>query len=117
MHKILLVDDEPGVLRFMGLALERAGYEVLPASEPLTALQHVRAHTPALMILDMELPGMHGLDLLQVLRGDALRFTPAIAITGHKVEPDEVQAHGFVALLLKPFTAQELLSVVRDNLP
>ena len=114
---ILLVDDDPGVLRLVEMLLERDVYVVLTASEPVTALQHLRTHTPALLIVDMHLPGLHGLELLQLLRGASGRVTPAIAITGGAIEPDEVQANGFVALVRKPFNPKELIAAVRDNLP
>jgi CheY-like chemotaxis protein len=114
---ILIVDDDPQVLGLIDQTLTRAGYRTVTAGDPLVALERISAGTPDLMILDMHLPGLHGLELVQVLRDSSSRFTPAIAITGdHAVDPDEVQAHGFVALLHKPFTVQDLRRTVADSL-
>ena len=114
---ILVVDDDPQVLGLIAQTLARAGYHTVTASGPVTALEEVADHSPDLMILDMHLPGLHGLELVQVLRDSSTRFTPAIAITGDAdVDPDEVQAHGFVALLKKPFSLQDLRRTVADCL-
>jgi CheY-like chemotaxis protein len=114
---ILIVDDDPQVLALIARTLDRAGYATMTATGPVTALEGLSTRTPDLMILDMQLPGVHGLELVQLLRGEQTRFTPAIAITGDDhVDSDEVQAHGFVALLRKPFTLQDLRRTVADCL-
>lgn len=110
---ILVVDDEPVVLELIRRALEGEA-EVIVAPDPVTALEAVERFHPDLLIIDMGLPGIHGLQLVGLLRGD--RLTPAIAITGGIVDEDEVQAAGFSAFLLKPFQVAELRRVVRDHL-
>jgi two-component system response regulator AtoC len=114
---ILIVDDEPQVLDVLSSLLTRAGYIPLVADGPVTALELVAEHTIDGMILDMHLPGLAGMELLTLLRSPATRFTPAIAITGDSsIDADEISAHGFVDLLLKPFTPSELRRVVESNI-
>ena len=114
---LLIVDDEPQVLDVLSSLLTRAGYVPLVADGPVTALELVAEHTVDGMILDMHLPGLAGMELLTLLRSPATRFTPAIAITGDSsIDADEIRAHGFVDLLLKPFTPSELRRVVESNI-
>lgn len=110
---IMVVDDDPLVLRLLKTILER-DYEVLAAADPAAALALLEGNDPQLFILDMQLPGMHGLDLVHLLRGSQL--TPAIAVTGGNVDSDEVLAHGFNGYLLKPFKPAELRALVANSL-
>lgn len=114
---ILVVDDDPQVLSLITKTLSGAGYHAVGADGAVRALEGIGTMRPDLMIVDMQLPGVNGTDLLQLLRDERTRFTPAIAITGDtEMDPDEVRASGFVALLHKPFTLQDLRRTVADCL-
>lgn len=114
---VLVVDDDPQVASLIERMLERAGYRIITADGALAALEAVSGSRPDLMIIDLQLDGMGGLELVPLLRCAETRYTPAIAITGNlDVDADEVRAHGFVALVHKPFTAQELRRTVADCL-
>jgi DNA-binding response OmpR family regulator len=112
---ILVVDDDPSMLSFIERVLRDEAVEVWTAAEPAAALQRIAGRTPDLLLLDLKLPGVPGLDLVHLLRGAAL--TPAIAMTGGDVSEDTVRANGFSQLLRKPFHPAELRRAVRDHLP
>ena len=64
--KILIVDDEPSIVRLVSAYLERDGYEVLAASDGRTALSLARTHRPQLIVLDLMLPEMDGLEVCRI---------------------------------------------------
>ena len=78
--KILVVDDDESLRRVMQMQLEEAGYEVLAASQGQDALAVMEDLTPALVITDLKMPGISGLDLLRKLR-EAYPETTVIIIT------------------------------------
>lgn len=110
---ILVVEDDPSALLFLERALRGFGYQVVVATGSQTALERIAEFEPDGMILDIHLPGMAGTRLLPFLRPPEAKQTPAIAITG---DPDiteaEVQENGFLGLLRKPFSPQELREAV-----
>ncbi|HEX6693917.1 MAG TPA: response regulator [Longimicrobiales bacterium] len=116
MANILVVEDDEAVSSLVARQLERHGYDVRTAAGPLEALEALRDWDVHLLLMDMGLPGMHGLDLVHLLRGANLGI-PAIAITGEQLDQDVAQAAGFLHLLIKPFGIDELLKAVRDVLP
>ena len=116
MANILIVEDDEAVRTLVARQLTRNGYDVRTAAGPLEALEAIRDWDVHLLLMDMGLPGMHGLDLVHLLRGANLGI-PAIAITGEQLDADVAQAAGFLHLLIKPFGLDELLKAVRDVLP
>ena len=116
MANILVVEDDGAVSALIARQLRRHGYEVRVAAGPLEALEALKGWEAHLLLMDMGLPGMHGLDLVHLLRGANLGI-PAIAITGEQLDADVAQAAGFLHLLIKPFGVDELLRAVRDVLP
>lgn len=110
---ILVVEDDPAVLQLIRKQLEPT-YHVVMAAGANTAMERMYEQWPDGFIVDMHLPGMDGMDLLQVLRAHPnSRHTPAIAITGdHDIQEEDVRARGFVSFLRKPFTAQELRAAI-----
>jgi two-component system response regulator GlrR len=67
-EKLLVVDDDPGSSSYMSLALEQAGYVVRTAPDGLRALHAIEIDRPALVISDLRMPGMSGLDLLESIK-------------------------------------------------
>ncbi len=117
--RILLVDDEPSIVKMVGKRLEVEGFDVLVAMDGQDALAKARAENPSLIVLDLMLPKMNGYEVCTMLKQDA-RFQkiPIIIFTAKTQEKDEKMAlecgaEGFVR---KPFRAQELLEKIRTLL-
>lgn len=113
---ILVVDDEPGIVQIARDYLDRAGFRVITASDGPSALRLARTERPALMVLDLMLPGMDGLDVTRILRQDpATRTLPIIMLTARVEEADrliglELGADDYIT---KPFSPRELVARVR----
>jgi len=82
MMNVLLVDDEPGIRKVVGIALEDAGYRVLEAGNGEEALAVFRREHPAVVLTDLRMPGMDGLDLLRTIKEES-PDTEVILVTGH----------------------------------
>lgn len=113
---ILVVDDEPGIVEIARDYLDRAGFRVVTAGDGTTALRLARAERPSLLVLDLMLPGMDGLDVTRALRQDpATRKLPIIMLTARVDEADrliglELGADDYIT---KPFSPRELVARVR----
>jgi len=110
---ILIVDDEPQLVRVIRSYLEKAGFQVTAAYRGDEALQAFRANRPDLVILDLSLPGMDGLDVAREIR--RLGPTPIIMLTARVEETDrlvglELGADDYVT---KPFSPREVVARVR----
>jgi CheY-like chemotaxis protein len=109
-RRILLVDDHADMLAMMKLVLSRRGYEVQTHSDARAALQAARAFQPHVVISDIGMPNMNGLEFMRALRSDgALSPFKSVALTGFSSDGDEADAlaAGFEVCLVKPvdFTA------------
>jgi DNA-binding response OmpR family regulator len=110
---ILVVDDEKEIVKLARDYLERAGFRVLGASEGVTALAVARGDQPDLVVLDLNLPGMDGLDVCRTLRQES--DVPIIMLTARVDETDrliglELGADDYIS---KPFSPRELVARVR----
>ena len=113
MPQILIVDDEPKIVQLVRDYLENAGFGVLTARDGREALQRARTERPDLVVLDLGLPGLDGLDVTRTLRRDA--GVPIIMLTARDDEADklvglELGADDYVT---KPFSPRELVARVR----
>jgi DNA-binding response OmpR family regulator len=112
--RILIVEDDATIARFLELELEHAGYEPVRAEDGTVALEEVSGEMPDLIILDLMLPGIDGIDVAKSIRTDG-RDVPILMLTA-RAETQDVVA-GFDAgaddYLKKPFEIPELLSRVR----
>ena len=116
---VLLADDEEQIRKLVSVALQRAGYDVILASDGQEALDRLTEFTPDLMILDIMMPGIDGLDLLTRLRTDsATRTIPIIMLTAKGTTDDVVAGLGLGAddYLPKPFAMSELTARVRTKM-
>jgi DNA-binding response OmpR family regulator len=119
MKKILVVDDEPDAVALIAFNLKEAGYEVITAEEGAEALKKARAHLPALIVLDLMLPEIDGLEVCKLLRRDAATAgIPIIMLTAKAAEIDrilglEVGADDYVT---KPFSPRELVLRIKKML-
>lgn len=114
---VLVVDDEPVVREGIRLLLRAAGMRVALAADAESALAHPAVHDCRLVLCDLMLPGLSGIEFLQKIRTARPRL-PVVMITGYgTVENEaravEARASGFLA---KPFTESELLDAVRRAL-
>ena len=105
---VLVVDDDPNVRDVLRRYLHRAGYRVVDAADGETALEQATRHTPDLVILDVMLPGLDGLDVCARLREKA--SMPVIMLSALGSESDRVVGleHGADDYVVKPFSPREL---------
>lgn len=111
--KILLVDDDPRLRELVGLALERAGYSVVTASDGAQALIHAQREAPALIVLDIGLPELDGFEVCRRLRQTS--EVPILFLTARDDEIDRVLGLELGAddYVTKPFSPRELVARVR----
>ncbi len=110
---ILVVDDEPSISEVVGLYLRRAGYHVLVAHDGQQALEALEKQPPDLVVLDLMLPKVDGLEVARRLR--AAGDTPIIMLTARREERDRIAGleMGADDYVVKPFSPQELVSRVK----
>ena len=110
---VLVVDDDPRLLRALDLNLRARGYTALLSDTGERALKLVAHHRPDLVLLDLGLPGMSGLDVIRGLRG--WTDVPVVVLSGRDTEPMKVQALDLGAddYIVKPFGMDELFARIR----
>jgi len=113
MPTILVVDDEPKIVQLARDYLEHAGFAVLTAGDGTSALQAARVREPDLIVLDLGLPGLDGLEVMRSIRASGA--TPIVVLTARDTELDkllglELGADDYVT---KPFSPRELVARVR----
>lgn len=114
---ILVVDDDQSMRELLRLHLSNAGYEVLVAEDAIDAGYLVLQQHPDLILADIEMPYMNGLDFLQAVKADqATRSLPVILVTGSGDEGAKAKMLGAAAFLTKPLLVPELLSAVADHI-
>lgn len=119
MHKILIVDDEPNILVSLEYLMKREGYEVHLARDGDAALDAIRRERPALVLLDVMMPGKSGLEVCDAVRADeALEATKIVLLTAKGRDTDVAKglALGADAYVTKPFSTRELAQRVRELL-
>lgn len=111
--QILVVDDNERTVRLLKECLERAGYKVIAACNGEAALDIVRDHAPAIIILDLKLPGISGWDVCRILRAES--DLPIIILSGCDEDTDKIVGLELGAddYIIKPFNIRELVSRVR----
>jgi two-component system phosphate regulon response regulator PhoB len=118
-RKVLIVDDEPDVTGLVAYHLKAKGYTVESVNDPLRSIGLARSFLPDLVILDVLMPGLSGLQVCRMLRSDPkLKKVPIIFLTAKVEEGDRIQ--GFEAgaddYLCKPFSVKELVLRVQSVL-
>jgi two-component system, cell cycle response regulator DivK len=113
---ILIVEDNPKNLKLVRDTLQVKGYQTIEAGTGEQGVQLAREHHPALILMDIQLPGISGVDAFRQLRGDpATRSIPVIAVTASVMaqERQKVMAAGFDGFQGKPISVRELLTTIR----
>jgi len=114
-EKILIVDDDPSLLRLLGIRLSAAGYAVESAPNAKVALGQLKTFSPNLVISDLRMDGMDGMALFEHVR-QQYPSMPVIIMTAHGTIPDAINAtkQGVFSFLTKPFESQQLLDTVQQ---
>ena len=114
--RILIVDDEPQITRVLRMSLQSSGYEVVLARNGVEALERFHDSKPDLIITDLSMPDMDGLELTRAIR--RVSETPIIVLSVREQEAAKVAAldQGADDYVTKPFSMRELLARVRTNL-
>lgn len=116
---IYIVDDSLTMLMSLRGTLELSGFQVETADNPQTALQRLSSIKPDLIITDINMPHMDGLELIRALRGGSQRFTPILTLTTESqgAKRDEAKRLGATGWLVKPISSADLTAVIRKILP
>ena len=119
--KILLIDDEEIVVKSMSKLLGKEGYDVFVCRSGEEAVEKVRSDTPDLIVCDMRMPKMSGVEVIRTIRGmlqsTKRRAVPEILITGYAEEDmsKEAEALQVADYIYKPFDIRDFLSCVKKN--
>jgi CheY-like chemotaxis protein len=116
-QRILVVDDNAANLRLLAFLLEKKGYEVRTAEDARTTLTTLQEWPPRLILLDIQLPGMGGLELASKLKADpATRDIIIVAVTAFAMKGDEERAlaAGCDAYVTKPIDTRALPALVAE---
>jgi two-component system, OmpR family, phosphate regulon response regulator PhoB len=111
-ERVLVVDDEPDIVALVAYHLVKAGDRVSTASSGPDAVAQARQERPALIVLDLMLPGMSGFEVLEQLRAEeGTRDVAVLMLTARKDEPDRIKGLSLGAddYITKPFSPQELI--------
>jgi len=118
-YKILVVDDEPMIVRLMEFILARQGHEMLIAVNGEEALQKIRAHQPDLVLLDIMMPRIDGYEVAQQLRANPETASLPIIMLSAKAQEEDIRRGaevGVDAYVTKPFSPEHLVRVVTEHL-
>ncbi len=118
-HKVLIADDEPNILISLEFLMKREGHTVLLARDGDEALALICAEKPALVLLDVMMPGKSGFEVCQAVRADeALAGVKIVLLTAKGRDTDVAQGLGVGAdgYMTKPFSTKELAARVREML-
>ncbi len=117
---VLVVEDHPLNMKLTSDLLELHGFGVVKATDGESALQLLQTSRPDLILLDLHLPGMDGLQVFQQIKADPrLSATPVIALTASAMRDEEerIRAVGFTDYIAKPIDTKRFITTVRAHLP
>jgi two-component system, OmpR family, alkaline phosphatase synthesis response regulator PhoP len=116
MAKILVIDDEPSIVTLVTAYLKPEGYEVYTASDGISGLKAARVYKPDLIVLDLMLPGMDGMELLSQLRRESNVYV--MLLTAKTEETDKIVGLSIGAddYVTKPFSPRELVARIKAAL-
>jgi two-component system, OmpR family, alkaline phosphatase synthesis response regulator PhoP len=116
MAKILVIDDEPSIVNLVTAYLKPEGYEIYTATDGISGLKAARAYKPDLVVLDLMLPGMDGMEILSNLRRESNVYV--ILLTAKTEETDKIigLSVGADDYMTKPFSPRELVARIKAAL-
>ena len=116
LQKILIIEDDPGILNYLKTTVDAAGYETVTATNGRSAIHMITSHCPDCILLDLGLPDMDGIDIITSVRKWTL--TPIIVISARNSEENKAIAldSGADDYITKPFGSIELLARIRTAL-
>jgi two-component system cell cycle response regulator DivK len=117
--KVLIVEDNELNMKLFRDLLEAHGYETVQTREGLEALKLAREHSPDLILMDIQLPEVSGLEVTKWIKGDeVLRHIPVIAVTAFAMKGDEqkIRDGGCEAYIAKPISVSNFIDTVRKFL-
>ena len=113
---ILIVEDDPKSRKLLRDVLTAVGYKTIEAENAEDGIKFARESIPDLILMDIRLPGMSGIDALRILRKDAKTSAiPIVAVTASVMQSQQAEAQdaGFDAVEYKPVNVQSLLGIIR----
>jgi len=114
---ILVVDDDAPILLLMRTMLREFGFDTVDAITGAKALEAARRSPPDLVLLDRNMPGMSGDEVVSALRAEpALASVPILILSGAPIEPDELRRLGADGAVLKPFDVTALVETIRKHI-
>ena len=119
MKKIMTVDDSSSMRQMVGFTLTNAGYNVIEASNGKEALERMNGNSVDLLLVDLNMPVMDGIQLIREIRkNDAHRFVPIVMLTteSQEVKKREGKEAGATGWIIKPFKPEQLVTVVKKVL-
>lgn len=119
MAKVLVIEDNPANMTLATFLLQSAGHTVLAATDAETGLTLARGEQPDLILMDIQLPGMDGLEATALLKADeATRDIPVIALTALAMKGDEarIRAAGCDGYIGKPLAYRDFLATIASHL-
>ena len=119
MAKVLIIEDNPANMTLATFLLQSAGHTVLSAKDAETGLALARVEQPDLVLMDIQLPGMDGLEATALLKGDeATREIPVVALTALAMKGDEerIRAAGCDGYIAKPLAYRDFLATISQHL-
>ncbi len=110
----LVVEDEPAILRLVTMVVQDLGFQVIAVSDAEAALEAIAREKPQVVLTDVRLPGMDGVELARRIRSDpALAGVPVLLMSAYGEPPD----HDGDGFLSKPFDLDQLIEFLRRHLP
>src|ERR1044071_2748432 len=117
-RSILIVDDDDLNLKLFTVSLSKRGYRVLLAMDARLALDLAHRERPDLIIMDVQLPDMSGLEATRMLKSDdPTRAIPILITTAFLIDKEELQKSGCDAYLGKPYPAHKLIEIIASLMP
>jgi len=119
MSRLLVVEDDPTIMSLIVILLERAGYEVIQAASAEEGIELAVAQVPSLILMDVALPGMDGLEATRVLKArDVTSRIPVIALTAQAMKQDAERAAraGCDGFIVKPLSTDVFLREIARHL-
>lgn len=117
--KIMTADDSPSVRQMVSFTLEQAGYEVVEAEDGADALEKIKTTPVDMLLTDLNMPNMNGIELIKEVRGLAqYKFMPIILLTTESAGDKKMEGKkaGATGWIVKPFQQDKLLAVIKKVL-